>query len=87
MVLSTAEWIVVMELRRYMVSKSRHIHHSTDMEPISRSGHRKRCPETHAHAHPRSMEIASLVMIQGICATWSGSIVARRLICEIREGE
>lgn len=58
-----AKWIVIVELRRDMVAKSRHVHHGADVKSISRSGHGKRGSQAHCHAHARSMEIASLVVI------------------------
>jgi len=62
-VLCMAKGIIIMKLRRHMVTESRHIHHGADVKSISRSRHGKRGSKTHSHAHARSMEVASLVVI------------------------
>lgn len=83
LLLGMAKWIIVLELRN-MMAERRHVHHRGCVESISGRRHRERGPKAHAqaNAHPRRMQVASLVMIYGICASWRWGVISRGLVCE-----
>ena len=81
------ERVVVLEMRRHMMAECGHVHHGSSMEAICRTWEGERRSEAHSHPHPRGVEIASLIMIQRVCASGRWSIVSRRLVCKTTESE
>ena len=82
-----AERIVVLEMWWHMMAECRQIHHRASMQTIIGGRQGERCAQAHAHSHSRRMEVACLVVVQGVRASRGGSIVSRRLVRKCGEGE
>lgn len=57
------------------------------MKTVGGSWHGERRSEAHSHAHAGSVKVSRLTVIQGVCASGSGSIVSRWLVGEVTECE